>query len=414
MFDTSKIPLEIYNFLKENKGFFLVGGCLRDLMIGRMPKDWDIVTTSPELMEKFNCIKIGKAFPVWQLKIGDYIVEVAAARKEKKVGKGHKGFECELTNSLDEDLLRRDLTINAFAYGLDESNTFHLFHAPKSLYDFRNKILRHVTDAFSEDPLRVFRVARFAAQLGFTVHKSTIHKMNKLKDELVTLPADRVRNELEKSLLAPYPHKFFEVLKEADCLDYWFKEVASLVGIEQGEVKHPEGDVFNHTMLCLQELKEKTLHKMLCVLGHDFGKAYTDPTQWPHHYNHEQLAIIPINHFCERLGYGSGVRRSMQVVARHHMNMHHIKELRPKTLLEILLNTRRINIGVEGFGKVCMADTNGRNILRKTYDKLDYLIGADNALKSVTINPGWTKVVIEQERVIALKKYRETYNGNAL
>lgn len=411
-----KVPIEILDFMKsEEVGvFYLVGGCIRDLLLERTPKDWDIVTTAPEVMERRRYFQIGKSFPVWQVKLNGYTIEVAAARKEKKVGNSHTDFEYELISSINGDVLRRDLTINTFA--LDSEG--NLTYANDAMDDLNDGILKHVTDAFDEDPLRVFRVARFAAQLGFYVHPVTIRKMFLLRNELKYLSKERVRMELEKALVSKYPHRFFEVLREACCLDQWFPQLENLVNVTQGEMKHPEGGAFEHTMLCLQEMSKSenfTLEEMLCVLGHDFGKGYTDPTLWPHHYDHDKLGAKPVKEFCETLGYSKQACRSMLTVAKYHMMAHRMKDLKAQTLRKLLLLIRKTSLGIAGFGRVCMADSNGRSLTnRETLDKVDYLVKAYEAMMSVKVNPKWTLSVIEQEQIIALKKFKENYGGNSL
>ena len=411
-----KVPIEILDFMKsEEVGvFYLVGGCVRDLLLERTPKDWDIVTTAPEVMERRRYFQIGKSFPVWQVKLNGYTIEVAAARKEKKVGNSHTDFEYELIDSINGDLLRRDLTINTFA--VDSQGA--LIYSNGAMDDLKNRVLTHVTDAFDEDPLRVFRVARFSAQLGFDVHPVTIRKMFLLRNELKYLSKERVRTELEKALTSKYPSNFFEVLKEASCLDQWFPQLENLINVTQGEMKHPEGGAFEHTMLCLKEMNKYenfTLEEMLCVLGHDFGKGYTDPTLWPHHYNHDKLGAKPIKEFCETLGYSKQVCRSMLTVAKYHMMAHQMVELKPQTLRKLLLLIKKTSIGIPGFGKVCMADSNGRSLTNHyVLDKVDYLTKAYEAMRSVTVNPKWTISVIEQEQIIALKKFKEDYRVYAL
>jgi tRNA nucleotidyltransferase (CCA-adding enzyme) len=411
----SQVPSEIAILMKALDGhtddgfgeFWLVGGCIRDLLLGRKPKDWDMVTTTPRVVEGLYP-QVGKDFPVWQARLMEHTVEIAAARKEKKVAEGHTGFTWEATRDIQEDLLRRDLTINAIAMRRDGSLTY----VPGAMEDLENGILRHVTSAFAEDPLRVFRVARFAAQLGFTVHPHTTRLMFLLRHELGTLSKERVRIELEKALMARFPSAFFRVLRDARCLDTWFPEVENLIGSLHGELKHPEGDAFEHTMLCLDTMCNMpgcavTLDHMLAILGHDFGKAHTDPAKWPKHIGHEELGVPPIERFCDRLGYGRQVIHTMSFVAKEHMKMHLVHTLRPVTLRRLVLAARRTVLGIKGFGDVCQADHNGRG----GFDGLPYpctgfLLGADEAVRSVIIPQGMDPRRIEQAHILALKDYK--------
>jgi tRNA nucleotidyltransferase (CCA-adding enzyme) len=392
----------------KNNGFFLVGGCIRDMLLGRTPKDWDMVTTEPYVVKGLYPM-IGKDFPVWQVKLVNHVVELASARTERKIGDGHTGFECTETNDINQDLLRRDLTINAIAL----SDSGDIFYAPNALEDLKDGVLRHVTKAFAEDPLRVFRVARFAAQLGFTVHPHTTRFMFMLRHELKTLSPDRVRVELERALMAPHPSQFFRVLKEARCLDHWFPEVESLIGSEHSLKHHPEGDAFEHVMLCMETMRKNpscTLDHMLAILGHDFGKGLTDPTMWPKHIGHEQGGIPLIINFCNRLGYGRQTIHQMTQVAANHMVMHKIQELRPSTLRKLLLDTRRSVLGIKGFGDVCQADHNGRGGFENyEYKSTQYLLDAMEALKAVKIVPGLTPTQIEQTQNITMKAWKNQY-----
>lgn len=230
---TSKFPPQLITLLNKLNSFgefYLVGGCIRDALLGRTPKDFDImvVKPTPEELEKILPVqKVGASFPVYLYDTEDPelgTIEFAYARKETKTGVGYKGFDFEIVNDVKEDLARRDLTINALAW--NPSSGLVSFDE-RSLQDVKSQTLRHVTDAFAEDPLRVFRAARFSAQLpgDWNVDGETINLMRSLKDELPSLAIDRVRVELEKSLKAPLPGNFFKVLHAADCMDYWFPEL---------------------------------------------------------------------------------------------------------------------------------------------------------------------------------------------
>jgi tRNA nucleotidyltransferase/poly(A) polymerase len=299
MLNTSLIPQSILGFLDElnrDGKVWLVGGCVRDVLLGRTPKDWDLVTTTPGVFED-RWPQIGKQFPVFQTHVDGHTVEIAAARTEKKIGLGHTGFEVQATGNLMEDLMRRDLTINAIAWNRDG-----LVHPPTSLEDLNDHILRAVSDAFREDPLRVFRVARFSAQLGFKVYHETRWLMASMEHELSSLPADRVRGELEKALLAPYPMCFFYALGESDSLRQWFKEI-QLIGWHEPPFGQP-----------------KSLDEGYFRLGRMF---------------HEN----DVKGFCNQMGLGSSTMRLMQ-------SYPHRYPVTPTEMINWLLRVQRTSLGI--------------------------------------------------------------------
>jgi tRNA nucleotidyltransferase (CCA-adding enzyme) len=410
-----KIPVEILGLLRRlnQKGdFWLVGGCVRDAMMGRKPKDFDIVTTTPEAVEAMGLQQIGKDFPVWQTQeAGDdgmHTIEIASARTERKVGEGHRGFTTEVTRSVEEDLLRRDLTVNAMAWRPGD------FRDPwGGMSDLEERQLRPVSAAFAEDPLRVFRVARFASQLGFNVHWTTYKMILSLAQELSTLPKDRVREELMKALRGPSPELFFRVLGAGGCLGEWFPEVLALKGCGHSDLHHPEGDAFEHTMWVLRKCRELGGNEveMLCALGHDFGKPLCPVEKRPSYHNHEALGAEPIGAFCRRLGLGPQPQQAMTTVSLNHMHMHHIQDLRPKTLIGIIKQVRRGVLGPDGFGKVCQSDHCGRGETNwgSTYNQRAYLNDAVQALKGCAVDPAWTPVRIENEQINHMKRWKKEY-----
>lgn len=419
------IPVEILDLLSslnEKGDFWLVGGCVRDALLGRAPKDFDIVTTTPEVVEAMGLQQIGKDFPVWQTQVPvrgqcsfgplarfePLTVEIASARTERKVGEGHRGFVTEVTRSIEEDLLRRDLTVNAMAWRPGD-----LRDPWGGGQDLEQRLLRPVSSAFSEDPLRVFRVARFASQLGFHVHFTTYGAMMALSDEVATLPKDRVREELMKALRSPHPENFFRVLEGADCLGHWFPEVMALIGCGHSDLHHPEGDAFEHTMWVLRKCRELGGNEveMLCALGHDFGKPLCPVDKRPSYHNHEVLGAEPIGEFCQRLGFGPQFQNAMTLVSMNHMHMHHIQDLRTKTLIGIIKQVRRGTLGPDGFGKVCQSDHCGRGEANwgSRYNQRAYLNDAVAALRGCTIDPAWTPLRIENEQINHMKNWKKEY-----
>ena len=419
------IPQDIQDFLdrlNHQGDFFLVGGCVRDALLGRTPKDFDIVTTTPDAPALGWMAQIGKSFPVWTTVVGDHVIEIAAARTETKTAPGHGGFEVQVTPDIMKDLQRRDLTINTFCWdGGDQLFGCDMF----AFDDLHDRVLRHVSPAFAEDPLRVFRAARFAAQLGFRVAMDTLCLMVSLGDELHTLPPDRVRDEMTKAFRGEFPENFFRVLDLGGCLDFWFPELQALQGCNHSELHHPEGDAFEHTMWVIRKCKELGGDDlaMLCALGHDFGKALTPVEIRPRYHNHEGLGVEPIRVFCDRLGFGDTTRSAMSKVSKLHMHMHKITELRPTTLCDMLGNLSRGILGVDTFALVCNSDHCGRGDANwdLPYPQRDYINGAMGVFKATKVDPamlekhkGKVDVIksnILQTKAAALKKFKKEFLG---
>lgn len=342
--------------------FRFVGGCVRDTLLGRKVKDWDLVTNvNPDVLESMGLESVGVSFPVYlysDLEVGT--MEVACCRTETKVGDGHKGFSVQVVNDFDADALRRDLTVNTLWLTVDGVRAFN----PQALKDLEDKKLDVVTDAFSEDPLRVFRVARFCAQLGsgWSATDRTLEAMAEMSDGLGSLSAERVRNELEKALVSDRPSLFFQCLRDGGCLSTWFPELEAMVGVDHGLKYHPEGDVWNHMMLVLDRGRELGLDlmAMLGLLAHDFGKGRVPKDLWPKMHNHEMLGAQPVAEFCARLNYGHQVKRVMTNVAKYHTHVHKVADLRPVTRARLLMDLKRLPLSVATFGTVCMADAQGR------------------------------------------------------
>ena len=249
---------------------YMVGGAVRDKYLGIAPKDYDYCVTGlteEDFMKLFpNAIVRGKSFPVFDLEDSEF----ALARTERKISKGHKGFLIESTPNITiyEDLKRRDVTINSIAIDVLTNEVVDPFNGRE---DIKNKILRATSDAFSEDPLRVYRVAKLAARYNFNVDEKTLELMKRLKDEMKELSNSRVYAELYDALSTEKPSIFFEVLRSANVLDVHFKEIQDLIGVEQPIKYHPEGDVYNHSMEVLDRaaLKTKDIPIRFAALVHD-------------------------------------------------------------------------------------------------------------------------------------------------
>ncbi|KJS08649.1 MAG: hypothetical protein VR73_04645 [Gammaproteobacteria bacterium BRH_c0] len=319
---------------------YLVGGAVRDELLGFpwQESDWVVVGSTPEEMGRLGYRPVGRDFPVFiHPDTGD---EYALARTERKTGKGYKGFHF-ITGpdiSLEEDLVRRDLTINAMARD-DEGN---LVDPYGGLQDLQNKVLRHVSDAFAEDPLRVLRVARFAARyhhLGFTIAPETLELMKTLaaSEELQHLTPERVWTETQKALSEQSPAVYIEVLRECNALAVLFPEVDRLFGVPQRADYHPEIDTGIHTLMTLRMAAQISPDPKVrfAALVHDLGKGTTSADILPRHIGHEERGIPLVVEVCDRYRIPNDYRELAIPVTRLHLLCHKAFELRPVTLLRI-------------------------------------------------------------------------------
>jgi len=315
--------LELMQSLGSTARLYRVGGCVRDMLLGKKPSDVDYVLTGVKL-EDVNFPKIaGKDFPVFLVKLDGVMVEVAMARAEKKVGVGYSGFEfyTDPSITIEQDLLRRDLTINAMAIDVD---TGKLIDPYEGQQDLHGGILRHTSDAFCEDPLRVYRVARFAAKFGYRVHPSTRQMMLGLKSELSALTPERVALEMTKALVEQYPDKFFRELDEL--LDVHFPEIEALKVPDRHD-----GTAFEHTMACLY--RGNGLRERFALLVHDLGKGLSEnPPVHNGHQNHEHLVIA----LGERLRLPKKLTYLGIKTMRMHMKVKALHEIRIGKLFKLV------------------------------------------------------------------------------
>ena len=334
----------IANKIKENGGrLYLVGGAVRDGLMGNLNHDEDYCVTGiscKRFQEIFPEAHIrGKAFAVFDING----MEFALARTESKIGKGHKEFlvKAEPEISIQEDLARRDITINAIAKDVLTGEIIDPFNGSQ---DLKNKIIRATTEHFKEDPLRVYRVVRFAAKLDFKVDTETIKYMNELKEELNTLSKERVFTELSKALETEKPSIFFDVLRSANVLDVHFKEIQDLIGAEQPVKYHPEGDAYNHTMLVLDMASDLTknyehnrkLEIRFSALVHDLGKGVTPKEQYPHHYGHENTGAELVKKFGNTINVPKNWIKCGQTSCREHMRGGIFYKMRPAKKIEFI------------------------------------------------------------------------------
>ncbi|MEO7066172.1 MAG: multifunctional CCA addition/repair protein [Rhodanobacter sp.] len=347
---------------------YLVGGAVRDNLLHRPPGDRDyvVVGATPEQLLALGYKPVGKDFPVFlHPKTAE---EYALARTERKNGHGYHGFlfQADPTVTLEQDLARRDLTINAIAQ--DEDGT--LTDPYDGVSDIKTRTLRHVSLAFVEDPVRVLRVARFAARfapLGFTVAAETMVLMQQMvrDGEVDHLVPERVWSETRKALGEAQPSAFVRVLREAGALRVLFPEVDALYEVPQRAEFHPEIDTGIHVQMVLDAAAKIAPGDDLvgfCALTHDLGKALTPADELPRHISHEQRGIAPVRALCERLKVPTEHAALAEVVCREHLNAHRAFELKPATVLKLLsaLDALRRPTRLDTFLAACTADKRGR------------------------------------------------------
>ena len=348
---------------KAGGKLYLVGGAVRDELLGKEKYDEDYCVTgitTEEFQRLFPEAYIrGKAFAVFDIKGKEF----AMARTETKQGIGHKMFEIKTSPqiTIEQDLSRRDITINAIAKEVLTGEIVDPFNGQK---DLENKTIKATTEHFKEDPLRVYRVARFAAQLSFEVEKETIKQINELKTELNSLSSERVFAELSKSLDTDKPSIFFDVLRNADVLDIHFKEIKDLIGAEQPPKYHPEGDAYNHTMLVLDMAADLTkdfeqqrkLEIRFSALVHDLGKGVTPKEQYPHHYGHENSGAELVGKFANKIKAPNNWSKCGKTACREHMRGGIFYKMKPSTKVEFIERVDKSLLGLDGLQIVVICD----------------------------------------------------------
>ncbi|KQW33406.1 MULTISPECIES: multifunctional CCA addition/repair protein [Pseudomonas] len=402
---------------------YKVGGAVRDRLLGIPVTDIDRVVvgaTAEEMLAK-GFRPVGADFPVFlDPKSGE---EYALARTERKSGRGYGGFVFHASPevTLEEDLVRRDLTINAMAED-DHGNLTDPYHGQR---DLEARVLRHVSPAFAEDPLRVLRVARFAARyapLGFKVADETLELMRQLSDsgELEALTAERSWKEISRALMEKQPQVFIQVLRDCTALKVLMPEVDALFGVPQPEAHHPEIDTGVHTLSVLEQaaLHQQPLTVRWACLLHDLGKGLTPRHEWPRHIAHEHTGLKLIKAVNERFKAPRDCQELALLVGQYHTHGHRALELKASTLLELLqsFDVYRRPQRFEEFISACEMDARGRKGLEdRSYPQADYLRGAAAAARAVAVQPLLEKgfkgpelgEAIKRERLKALKGYKE-------
>lgn len=366
---------------------YLVGGAVRDALLGLPVKerDWVVVGGTREELLRLHYREVGRDFPVFLHP--DTQEEYALARRERKVAPGYRGFSVEFGPevTLEEDLARRDLTINAMAQSPDGA-----LHDPYGgERDIESRTLRHVSAAFVEDPVRVLRVARFAARfapLGFKVAADTLALMRRMvaRHEVDSLVAERVWQESEQALREPAASAFFQVLRECGALARIYPEIDALFGVPQPAEWHPEIDTGLHTLMVLDQagLLSDDPKVRFAALVHDLGKGTTPPSEWPSHRGHEERSVALVQELAARLRIPNEHRELAVIVARYHGIVHRAFELKPKTILEFMERADAFR-RTERFDQAllaCEADSRGRAGLEtEPYPQRDYLLAARRA-----------------------------------
>lgn len=402
---------------------YKVGGAVRDRLLGRpiSEVDWVVVGASAEQMLELGYRPVGADFPVFlHPQTGE---EYALARTERKSGRGYGGFTFHASPdvTLEQDLIRRDLTVNAMAED-DQGNLIDPYNGQQ---DLEARILRHVSPAFAEDPLRVLRVARFAARyapLGFSVAPETLMLMRELAEsgELAHLTAERSWKEISRALMEPRPDVFVQVLRDCGALAALLPEVDDLFGVPQPQAHHPEIDTGVHVLSVLRQCAEhdQPLNVRWASLLHDVGKGLTPEDEWPRHIAHEPKGLRLIQAINERCKAPRDCAELAMLVGEFHTHGHRALELRPSTLLELLQRFdvfRRPQRFAE-FVAACEMDARGRQGLeRRDYPQAAYLLGAAEVARQVPVKPLLEKgfkgaelgEALNRERLKALKAYKE-------
>ncbi|MGP4772250.1 multifunctional CCA addition/repair protein [Acinetobacter sp. PFS20] len=372
---------------------YLVGGAVRDSLLGHpyQEKDYVVVGATPEHMLAQGFQPVGKDFPVFLHP--ETKEEYALARTERKSGKGYHGFQffTDTTVSLEEDLIRRDLTINAIA--MDQDGKLYDPYGGQS--DLENKTLRHVSEAFAEDPLRVLRVARFAARYsayGFHIAPETLQLMQTMAEsgELDALTPERVWKETSRALLEDHADIYFQTLRDCGALKHLFPEIDALFGVPQRPEYHPEVDCGIHTLMSLQQACKSnySLDVRFAVLVHDLGKALTPVNELPRHIMHEERGVKPVTELCERLKVPTQTRQLALSVCKEHLKCHQIMSLKPGTVWRLLqrLDVLRRPERVEAFVQACECDARGRLGLEdRPYPQAQYMLDAMQVVRSIKV-----------------------------
>ena len=352
--------LEFAARIHQNGGrVFIVGGWVRDSLLGRVPKDKDYVVCGigeSRFQELFPALqKVGHSFPVYLLRIEGVLSEVALARREKKNGRGYTGFCVEYDEGvpIEEDLYRRDTTMNSMAMELPEMSLLDPFHGQRDIADRKIRACSH---HFLEDPVRALRASRQSAELGFSITADTLQLMSACRNELREEPAERILQEMTRALESDMPSRFFRSLQEASLLEAVFPEIHALIGKTQPKEFHPEGDAFEHTMHMLDEAAKATctVSVRFAALAHDLGKGTTPKEMEPHHYGHEIRGLDVLEGWNQRCVLPREWLEAARFVIREHMRAPLLKK--PGKIVALLLALKRQKMSLEDFNHIILSD----------------------------------------------------------
>ncbi len=393
---------------------YLVGGAIRDKLLGRpiTEKDWLVVGSSPAQMQTLGFTPVGKDFPVFlhpQSK-----EEYALARTERKTGQGYGGFSfyCGAEVSLEDDLIRRDLTVNAMA----EDEQGQIIDPYGGQADLHARLLRHVSPAFAEDPVRILRVARFAARyhhLSFSVAFETLSLMRQMVEsgEVDHLVQERIWKETQRALGEANPEVYFDILRQCGALKRLIPELDALFGVPQTPEHHPEIDTGIHSLMALQQaviLSPEPLVRFAALL-HDLGKGATPQAEWPRHIAHEVRGLALVKSACERLGAPRDYKELALLVAEWHTHCHRAMELKAATLLKTLQGTDALRRPerFELFLLSCEADARGRTgFENRAYPQADFMRHALACCQKVSAKELQTQGISGRDLGEALNKRR--------
>ena len=408
---------------------YLVGGAVRDALLN-LPvkdKDWVVVGATPQEMLNAGYRQVGRDFPVFLHPQTQE--EYALARTERKSGQGYTGFICHAAPdvTLEQDLLRRDLTINAIALGEAEDYIDPFGGQEDSL----QRTLRHVSPAFTEDPLRVLRVARFAARyahLDFQIAPETMSLMRDMaaRGELEHLTPERVWKETESALGTQSPHVYFQVLRDCGALATLFPEINALFGVPAPAKWHPEIDTGVHTLMTLHMASRLSpaVDVRFAALTHDVGKGLTPPRLWPSHHGHGPAGVRLIENLCQRLRVPNDIRDLAKLVARYHDLIHTFAVLQPKTLVKLFddIDAWRKPQRIEQIAITSEADARGRTGFEHSdYPQGRWLRSAWQAAQSVptreVIDAGFQGPAIREElrrrRICAVARWKALHGPHS-
>jgi tRNA nucleotidyltransferase (CCA-adding enzyme) len=406
--------------MSDKPKIYCVGGAVRDRLLGLTVQDhdWVVVGSTPEKMVEQGFKPVGKDFPVFLHP--QTHEEYALARTERKTARGYQGFAVYAAPdvTLEQDLQRRDFTINAIAEDADGK----LIDPYNGIADLRAGILRHVSKAFSEDPVRILRAARFAARFGFTVAPETLALMSDMVNngEVDALVAERVWQELARGLMENKPSRFFETLRSCGALAKIIPEVDALFGVPQPEKYHPEIDCGIHTMLVADDAArhDYSLEVRFAALTHDLGKGNTPRDILPRHIGHEMRSVDLLQAMCERLRVPADCRDLGLLAARYHGDVHRAMELRAETIIRLFQSADawRRPERFSGLLQACASDARGRTGHEQdAYPQADYLLHLLSAARAVDAgkiarrytDSSSIAEAVKKARIVAVEKQAE-------